>query len=98
MHRCYDGESDVLQQSFENQTSNISSMHNYATSPLGQPTTPTSENNGNYLDPIRNNDDEVNRLHLMHYMVRYGWEGNFSAPVHQTLKAGKAKILDIGYV
>ena len=116
MYRCSDGETDILQQSVDNQLSNISSVHSsYGTSTFGLPstaTTPTTAttrtsiaqsvaSNGDKsgsVYPIHNNEDEINRLQLMHYMVRYGWEGNFSAPIHNMLKAGKARVLDIGYV
>jgi len=46
-----------------------------------------------YLLP--NDDDEIDRLQMQHYLLRYIWQSNFSAPVKEILKCG-AKVLDVG--
>ncbi|GES95734.1 S-adenosyl-L-methionine-dependent methyltransferase [Rhizophagus clarus] len=47
-----------------------------------------------YLLP--NDDKEVERLNLQHNIFKFVWKNNFSSPVHELLKSGKAKILDVG--
>ncbi|CAB4405431.1 unnamed protein product [Rhizophagus irregularis] len=47
-----------------------------------------------YLFP--NDDKEVERLHLQHNICRFVWKNNFSSPIHELLKSGNAKVLDIG--
>ncbi|CAB5182404.1 uncharacterized protein OCT59_020360 [Rhizophagus irregularis] len=46
-----------------------------------------------YLLP--NDDDEIDRLQMQHYLLRYIWQSNFSAPVKEILRCG-AKVLDVG--
>jgi hypothetical protein len=45
---------------------------------------------------LPNDDDEVDRLHLQHYLWRYLWQSNYSAPVDNLLKSENAKVLDVG--
>ncbi|CDS12424.1 hypothetical protein LRAMOSA04618 [Lichtheimia ramosa] len=40
-------------------------------------------------------EDEVSRLHLLHFMVRFAIQGNYLAPVSEVLRKG-AKVLDMG--
>src|SRR6266498_2668932 len=54
----------------------------------------TFNENTNYSLP--NDDEEIDRLHRQHYLVRYVWQGNFCAPVHRILKRPGAKVLDVG--
>ncbi|CAG8717708.1 S-adenosyl-L-methionine-dependent methyltransferase [Gigaspora rosea] len=39
---------------------------------------------------------ELRRMDIMHVLTRYSWKGNFSAPVEEILKNGKATVLDAG--
>src|SRR3954454_21302691 len=48
--------------------------------------------NSKYLS---NDDDEVDKLDSI---IRKCWDGDFKAPVEGILKAGNARVLDIGYV
>ncbi len=52
--------------------------------------------NSNYGLP--NDDDECDRLHLQHFVLRYAWQGNFASPVEHILNRKGAKVLDSGYV
>ncbi|CAG8492168.1 3825_t:CDS:2 [Acaulospora colombiana] len=45
------------------------------------------------LFPI--NDEEIERQHLRHHVVREIFGGNFSSPVHDILETGWAKVLDV---
>jgi len=47
-----------------------------------------------YLFP--NDDKEVERLNLQHNLYKFVWKNNFSSPIHEILKSGKAKVLDVG--
>ncbi|CAG8520408.1 23509_t:CDS:2 [Cetraspora pellucida] len=47
--------------------------------------------------PMPNDEDEQDRLHLQHFLMRYHWQSNFSAPINHILTKQGAKILDIGY-
>ncbi|KAI7853432.1 hypothetical protein BDC45DRAFT_464759 [Circinella umbellata] len=40
-------------------------------------------------------DDEVDRLHLLHFMVRFAIQGNYLAPVSDVLRKG-GRVLDVG--
>ncbi|RIA87694.1 S-adenosyl-L-methionine-dependent methyltransferase [Glomus cerebriforme] len=59
------------------------------------------ENGRRYLNDdsiqyvLPNDDEEIDRLQMQHYLFRYIWQSNFSAPVKEILKCG-AKVLDIG--
>ncbi|CAG8718803.1 889_t:CDS:2, partial [Cetraspora pellucida] len=46
---------------------------------------------------LPNDESETDRLHLQHFMLRYLWQSNFSAPINDILSKPGAKILDIGY-
>ena len=50
--------------------------------------------NAKYFLP--NDDEEMDRLHLQHYMWRYIWQSNYSAPVDDLLKTENTKVLDLG--
>ena len=39
----------------------------------------------------------VDKLQMQHYLLRYVWQSNFSAPVKEILNHG-AEVLDLGYV
>ncbi|GES97826.1 S-adenosyl-L-methionine-dependent methyltransferase [Rhizophagus clarus] len=59
------------------------------------------ENGRRYIDDdtvqylLPNDDDEIDRLQMQHYLLRYIWQSNFSAPVKEILRCG-AKVLDVG--
>ncbi|CAG8743139.1 8977_t:CDS:2, partial [Dentiscutata erythropus] len=46
--------------------------------------------------PLPNDEDEQDRQHLQHFLMRYLWQSNFSAPINHILAKPGAKILDIG--
>ncbi|CAG8805059.1 31687_t:CDS:2, partial [Gigaspora margarita] len=46
---------------------------------------------------LPNDEKESDRLHLQHFLIRYIWQSNFSAPVEHILSKPGSKILDIGY-
>ncbi|CAG8506018.1 8051_t:CDS:1, partial [Scutellospora calospora] len=52
-----------------------------------------------YLDnssySLPNDDEEIDRLQMQHYIARYILQSNFCAPVNNILKSG-AKVLDVG--
>ncbi|CAG8625137.1 18422_t:CDS:2 [Gigaspora margarita] len=48
----------------------------------------------NYFMP--SDETEIRRLEVAHVLKRYSWKGNFRAPVEETLKNGKATVLDAG--
>ncbi|CAG8741479.1 13186_t:CDS:2 [Dentiscutata erythropus] len=52
----------------------------------------------NAIYPLPNDDNELDRLHLQHFLIRYIWQSNFSAPINQILSNPGSKILDVGYV
>ena len=47
---------------------------------------------------LPNDDEEVDRLQMQHYLSRYIWQSNFSAPVCELLKNGgeDVRVLDVG--
>ncbi|KAJ3045364.1 hypothetical protein HDV00_010234 [Rhizophlyctis rosea] len=45
---------------------------------------------------LPNDDEEMDRLHLQHYIIRLIFGSNFSAPVTQMLKESGRKVLDLG--
>src|SRR6266542_1357272 len=45
-------------------------------------------NNPNLIYHLPNDDTEIDRLQLQHYLTRYVWQSNYSAPVHVLLKNG----------
>lgn len=46
--------------------------------------------------PLPNDDEEFDRLHRQHSMIRYAWQSNFSAPVKDILNSEGSKVLDVG--
>ncbi|CAG8615113.1 16712_t:CDS:2 [Dentiscutata erythropus] len=48
------------------------------------------------LYPLPNDEEESDRLHLQHFLIRYIWQSNFSVPIEHTLSKPGSKILDIG--
>ncbi|CAG8621285.1 38227_t:CDS:2 [Gigaspora margarita] len=47
--------------------------------------------------PLPNDDDETDRLHFRHFLTRYIWQSNFSAPINHLLDDPETKILDVGF-
>ncbi|RIB05422.1 hypothetical protein C2G38_2280735 [Gigaspora rosea] len=47
---------------------------------------------------LPNDDQEIDRLQLQHYMMRYIWRSNFSSPVRDLLNEGGVHVLDVGFV
>ncbi|RIA87701.1 S-adenosyl-L-methionine-dependent methyltransferase [Glomus cerebriforme] len=45
---------------------------------------------------LPNDEEENDRLHLQHFMWRYVWQSNYSAPVDDLLKKSGVKVLDMG--
>ncbi|CAG8437306.1 9831_t:CDS:2 [Dentiscutata heterogama] len=45
--------------------------------------------------PMPNDEDEQDRLHLQHFLMRYLWQSNFSAPINHILTKPGSKIIDI---
>jgi hypothetical protein len=47
---------------------------------------------------LPNDGDEFDRLQMQHYLSRYIWQSNFSAPVHEILSNGgeDIRVLDVG--
>ncbi|CAB4473323.1 uncharacterized protein OCT59_028092 [Rhizophagus irregularis] len=47
---------------------------------------------------LPNDGDEFDRLQMQHYLSRYIWQSNFSAPVHELLRNGgeDIRVLDVG--
>ncbi|CAG8436058.1 9351_t:CDS:10 [Diversispora eburnea] len=41
-------------------------------------------------------EDEFERLHIQHYICRFIWQKNYSAPIKEKLESGGALILDVG--
>ena len=48
--------------------------------------------------PLPNDDEECDRLHMQHFIIRYVWQSNFCSPVEHILNSEDAKVLDVGYV
>ncbi|KAJ3033364.1 hypothetical protein HDV00_006472 [Rhizophlyctis rosea] len=45
---------------------------------------------------LPNDDEEMDRLHLQHYVMKLQFKSNFSAPVSSLLHTPGAKVLDVG--
>ncbi|CAG8632726.1 4623_t:CDS:2 [Funneliformis mosseae] len=45
---------------------------------------------------LPNDDEECDRLHMQHFLMRYAWQGNFASPVEQILTGVDSKVLDVG--
>ncbi|RIB30402.1 S-adenosyl-L-methionine-dependent methyltransferase [Gigaspora rosea] len=50
----------------------------------------------NSVYALPNDDDESDRLHVQHFLFRYMWQSNFSAPIEHILNDPNTKILDVG--
>ncbi|KAJ3296786.1 hypothetical protein HK104_001202 [Borealophlyctis nickersoniae] len=46
--------------------------------------------------PLPHDDDELERLNMQHYFLRYIFQTNFCAPIDETLRTSDTKILDVG--
>ncbi|RHZ83324.1 hypothetical protein Glove_97g93 [Diversispora epigaea] len=46
--------------------------------------------------PLPNDDEELDRLHQQHFLLRYVWQRNFGAPVKHILNQDGTKVLDVG--
>ncbi|RHZ83326.1 hypothetical protein Glove_97g95 [Diversispora epigaea] len=46
--------------------------------------------------PLPNDDEELDRLHQQHFLLRYVWQRNFGAPVKHILNQHGTKVLDAG--
>ncbi|RHZ84507.1 hypothetical protein Glove_80g40 [Diversispora epigaea] len=46
--------------------------------------------------PLPNDDEELDRLHQQHFLLRYVWQRNFAAPVKHILNQNGSKVLDVG--
>ncbi|CAG8700602.1 1427_t:CDS:2, partial [Funneliformis mosseae] len=53
-----------------------------------------NDENSKYFLP--NDDEELDRLHLQHYIWRYIWKSNYNAPVNDLLQKEDSKVLDLG--
>ncbi|CAG8795917.1 35284_t:CDS:2 [Gigaspora margarita] len=45
---------------------------------------------------IPKNNNDIDRMQQEHFLFQHIWQCNFSSPIEQTLKAGNAKVLDVG--
>ncbi|CAI2182741.1 7052_t:CDS:2 [Funneliformis geosporum] len=45
---------------------------------------------------LPNDDEECDRLHMQHFLMRYAWQGNFASPVEHILNGDDSKVLDVG--
>ncbi|CAG8642813.1 16354_t:CDS:2 [Funneliformis mosseae] len=52
--------------------------------------------NDNSVYPYQQDDNEIDRLHSQHYLLRMVWQNNFSVPIKQQLIEGGMHVLDIG--
>ncbi|CAG8450385.1 S-adenosyl-L-methionine-dependent methyltransferase [Gigaspora rosea] len=46
--------------------------------------------------PMPDDDEELDRLQRQHFLFRYLWESNFSAPIDEILRDNKCEVLDVG--
>ncbi|CAG8489381.1 3549_t:CDS:2, partial [Dentiscutata heterogama] len=53
-------------------------------------------NEENAIYQMPNDEHETDRLHLQHFLLRYLWQSNISAPVDHILSKQGAKVLDVG--
>ncbi|CAG8491743.1 7826_t:CDS:2 [Diversispora eburnea] len=47
---------------------------------------------------LPNDDEEVDRLHQQHFLLRYVWQRNFASPVKHILNQNGTKVLDVGFM
>ena len=52
----------------------------------------------NYHKVFPDDENEKERQHLRHNLMREIFKSNFSSPVHDVLNSGWAKVLDVGYL
>ncbi|GBB92127.1 hypothetical protein RclHR1_01970009 [Rhizophagus clarus] len=45
---------------------------------------------------IPNNYDDIDRVHMFHFLQRYIFQSNFSSPIEERLMQEKCKVLDVG--
>ncbi|CAJ0902614.1 11538_t:CDS:10 [Entrophospora sp. SA101] len=45
---------------------------------------------------LPNDDEEIDRMHMQHYISRFIWQKNFCSPLDDLLRYGGAKVLDVG--
>ncbi|CAG8518575.1 14253_t:CDS:2 [Racocetra persica] len=57
---------------------------------------PFSKSISGYQETFPLTDEEKEILHTRHHLTREMFKGNFSSPVHDVLKTGWAKVLDVG--
>ncbi|CAG8562309.1 4396_t:CDS:2 [Ambispora leptoticha] len=53
-------------------------------------------NNPNSRYALPNDDTEIDRLQQQHFCLRYAWQGNFHAPIMDSLKNNNVAVLDAG--
>ncbi|CAJ0830617.1 96_t:CDS:2 [Entrophospora sp. SA101] len=53
-----------------------------------------NENDASYVLP--NDDKEVDRLQMQHYLMKHVWGSNFSSPIETKLKQHGSRVLDVG--
>src|SRR5947207_10843214 len=70
--------------------SSISTTTSYASSGSSRYIDGRRFNNSKYALP--NDNDEIDRLHMQHYLQRYIWQGNFRSPVHKLLNRPGARV------
>src|SRR6266545_3513217 len=51
---------------------------------------------GNSKYSLPNDDEEIDRLHMQHFVTKFVWKKNFCSPVKNLLKHGNAKVLNVG--
>ncbi|KAG9294349.1 hypothetical protein G9A89_001854 [Geosiphon pyriformis] len=50
----------------------------------------------NPIYPVPSMEENMDRLQLLHYTIRYIWQSNFSSPILDQLKFSGGRVLDIG--
>ncbi|GBB92054.1 hypothetical protein RclHR1_01960004 [Rhizophagus clarus] len=50
----------------------------------------------NALYPLPNDDEECDRLHMQHFIMKNGWQSNFNSPVKHFLTHNDSEVLDAG--
>ncbi|KAF0551144.1 S-adenosyl-L-methionine-dependent methyltransferase [Gigaspora margarita] len=60
------------------------------------PTLPIFNEDENLKYPLHDTDDIITHSQLQHNIHRYIWQNNFSSPVDDLLRKGRARVLEIG--
>ncbi|RIB15311.1 S-adenosyl-L-methionine-dependent methyltransferase [Gigaspora rosea] len=60
------------------------------------PTLPIFNEDENLRYPLHDTDDIITHSQLQHNIHRYIWQNNFSSPVDDLLRKGRARVLEIG--